>query len=299
MPRYRIRHSTLNRYHRPVRPTPHWLMVRPRDSHDLRLLEARLTIAPVPVETRWMHDVFGNSVAVLDFVGNTDRVEIVSELLIEHFGQDRPRLALAPEAERLPVAYDEEELPDLAPCLARRDGGPGDGVDAWARRFLAGDASAATQPLLEAICAAIGRDLAYAERVEPGVQTAAETLALGGGTCRDFALLMMEAARALGIAARFVSGYLYDPAADPGAAATGATVAQRGAGATHAWTQVYLPGAGWIEFDPTNGLVGGANLFRVAVARAPEQAIPILGGFLGDADDIASEDVEVMVEQVA
>ena len=82
---------------------------------------------------------------------------------------------------------------------------------------------------------------------------------------------MIEAVRSLGFAARFVTGYLYDPALDGGPAGT------QGAGATHAWVQVYLPGAGWVEFDPTNGIVGGRNLIRVGVARDPKQAVPLAG----------------------
>jgi transglutaminase-like putative cysteine protease len=134
-----------------------------------------------------------------------------------------------------------------------------------------------------------GHDFDYAERHEPGVQSPLETLNLGSGTCRDYALFMMEAVRSVGLAARFVSGYLYDPALDGGASDI------TGAGSTHAWVQVYLPGAGWVEFDPTNGSQGGFNLVPIAVAREPEQAVPVSGSFTGDASDFLGMNVEVSV----
>ena len=110
---------------------------------------------------------------------------------------------------------------------------------------------------------------------EEGTQAPLETLERKSGTCRDFALLFIEAVRSLGFGARFITGYLYDPALD------GAQGAMQGSGATHAWAEVYLPGAGWVEYDPTNGLIAGENLIRVAVTRDPSQAIPISGTFAG------------------
>ena len=123
-------------------------------------------------------------------------------------------------------------------------------------------------------------------------QSPLETLNLGTGSCRDYALLMMEAARRLGVATRFVSGYLYDAALDKaaasveaededGAAEAGVTV---GAGSTHAWLHAYLPGAGWVAFDPTNNLMGSSQLIRVGVARDPALATPISGSWFGEPD---------------
>jgi transglutaminase-like putative cysteine protease len=134
--------------------------------------------------------------------------------------------------------------------------------------------------------------LRYRQRAIHGTQTPAETLQVGSGTCRDFALLMIEAVRSLGLAARFVTGYLYDPALDRGGPSL------TGAGSTHAWVQVYLPGAGWIEFDPTNGLIGGPHLIRVGVARDPKQAIPLQGSYRGEASDFIEMQVEVQVTAV-
>ena len=133
----------------------------------------------------------------------------------------------------------------------------------------------------------------YAARDEEGTQTPLETLKLGSGSCRDFALLMMEAARRLGMATRFVSGYLYDPALDGGA--DDGTV---GAGYTHAWLQAYLPGAGWVPFDPTNNLLGGTQLIRVGVARDPSQAAPISGSWFGESGDYLGMTVGVTVQRV-
>jgi transglutaminase-like putative cysteine protease len=132
---------------------------------------------------------------------------------------------------------------------------------------------------------------AYRKRHEQGTQHPLDTLQLNSGTCRDFALLMIEALRRLGIAARFVSGYIFVP----GDSAHGYV----GAGNTHAWVQVYLPTAGWIEFDPTNGIIGSRDLVRVAVARDPRQAIPLHGVYLGSADAFLDMEVSINVVSVA
>jgi transglutaminase-like putative cysteine protease len=115
----------------------------------------------------------------------------------------------------------------------------------------------------------------------------------GSGTCRDFALFMSEAVRGRGRAARFVTGYLYDPAID------GEGPGLQGAGATHAWVQVYLPGSGWVVFDPTNGLIGGTNLIRVGVTRDPRQAVPLQGSYIGAASDFVDMEIEVIVTKVS
>jgi transglutaminase-like putative cysteine protease len=139
--------------------------------------------------------------------------------------------------------------------------------------------------VLEAMTQAIKKEFRYSARFEEGTQTAAQTIDLGSGTCRDFAVLMMEALRSYGVATRFVTGYLYDDM-------SGET---RGGGSTHAWCGVYLPGAGWVEYDPTNGLVAGENLIRVGSTRTPEQAVPVGGGYIGKADDFAGLHVDVTV----
>jgi transglutaminase-like putative cysteine protease len=289
VPHVRVVHRTLYRYAEPVRFTSHRLMLRPRDSHDLRVAEATLGLTPAARATRWAHDVFGNSVCLVDWNGTSaDQLEIVSTLDLDHYPATAqvPRETLDPLAETYPFSYAAEEFPDLARLMERQHSDPERAVDAWVRRFLPRTRPARTMELLAAITAAIKADFTYAARDQEGTNPAAVTLAAKQGACRDFALLMMEAVRALGLAARFVSGYLYNEAA------TDQTV---GGGATHAWCAVYLPGAGWVEYDPTNGLVAGRNLIRVCAARAPEQAVPVAGGFLGKPGDFLGMEVDVSV----
>ena len=187
-----------------------------------------------------------------------------------------------------PFSYAQSEIPDLARLAERQMPDPDRKVDAWARRVVAEAGSTDTLKVLEAMTHAIKQEFRYGARFEEGTQTAAQTIELGTGTCRDFAVLMMEALRSYGLATRFVTGYLYDDT-------SGTT---RGGGSTHAWCGVYLPGAGWIEYDPTNGLVAGANLIRVGVTREASQAIPISGSFVGNADDPAGMHVDVSVSAV-
>ncbi len=290
VPQVRIVHSTTYRYARPVRFTTHRVMLRPRDSHDLRLRGTKWSIQPPPVTTRWAHDVFSNSVCYLDFNGAaSDTLEIVSMLDLDHFPAEVevPQETLEPGAETYPFSYSPEEIPDLSRLIERQHPDPGHAVDAWVRGFLhTGDGAVHTMDLLTRITQAIKADFTYEGREQEGTNPPAATLASKRGACRDFALLMMEAVRALGFAARFVSGYLYDEnAAD----------AIIGGGATHAWCTVYLPGAGWVEFDPTNGLLAGHNLIRVCTARTPEQAVPIAGGFIGGENDFVGMTVDVEV----
>ncbi len=276
MTQVRIVHATTYRYAHPVRFTTHRVMLRPRDSHDLRLLGTKWSITPAATSTRWAHDVFSNSVCYLDWEGReSDTLEIVSTLALDHFpsGVDTPRETLDPSAETYPFGYPPEEFPDLARLMERQHPDPGRMVDSWARRFLPNTGPARTMDLLASMTQAIKADFIYEAREAEGTNPPSVTLARGRGACRDFALLMMEGVRALGLAARFVSGYVY---ADRGGTAT------IGGGATHAWCAVYLPGAGWVEFDPTNGLMAGRNLIRVGSARTPEQAVPIAGGFIGN-----------------
>ncbi|MDB5316550.1 MAG: transglutaminase domain protein [Rhodospirillales bacterium] len=290
MNRIRVTHRTTYRYARPVRLLQHRLMVRPQDSHDLRLLDATLDILPAPESTRWAHDVFGNSICRLEWAEDamTDQLDITSTLGLQHFpsGSALPAATLDPGAEIYPFSYASNEAPDAGRLRERHLPDEGRVVDAWARQFLGHEDGARTLDILAAMTCAIHDEFQYQSREEAGTNPATITLACGIGTCRDFALLMMEAARALGFAARFVSGYLYDSG----------NVETQGGGATHAWCSIYLPGAGWVEYDPTNGLIAGANLIRVAVTRTPEQAVPVGGGFVGGENDSLGLEVDVSVE---
>jgi transglutaminase-like putative cysteine protease len=285
-----VSHKTVYRYAKPVRFGDHRMMLRPRDSHDLRLLDTALSISP-PATVSWLHDVFGNSIATASFRDPGSELVVHSSFHAEHFPLAERSFALEvePYARTYPFSYSAEDIPDLSRTVERHYPDPAHGVDGWTRRILRAANSANTADILLAITRAIRGEFVYMQREQMGTQTPAQTLERGSGTCRDFALFMMEAARSLGFAARFVSGYLYDETL------VDAASAMVGGGATHAWAQVYLPGAGWTEFDPTNALAGGRNLIRVAVARDPAQAVPLMGTFIGDATDFLGMTVEVVV----
>jgi len=287
-----IVHRTRYDYSVAVTLGDHRLMFRPRDSHDLRLLHTGLSIEPV-AQVRWIHDPFGNSIAIASFEGETRTLELVSTICLEHFGQPPDLAPIEDYAQRLPFSYLAEEAPDLARYVERHYPDPNAMVSNWSKQFLDSESGPETFAALERMCKAIQQNLKYAMRFEPGTQQPAVTLESGGGTCRDYALLMMEGARALGLAARFITGYLYDPALD--AAAGG----QPSHAFAHAWMEVYLPGAGWVEFDPTNGIIGSERLIRVGVARDPDQAMPIKGTFTGAADVKIDALVDVQVTSLA
>jgi transglutaminase-like putative cysteine protease len=290
LPILSVDHVTTYRYRQPVGLGEHRILFRPRDSYDQRLLAASLTVTPEPESLRWIHDVFGNCVAVARFRGRAQELRFVARITLEHTPEPPLSFALAPHAARFPFAYEPDEMPDLARCIERQRPDPDDAVLAWARGFLEPDGTAETRALLAAMTAGIRRDFAYEARTEKGVQDPAETLRLRRGSCRDFALLMIEAVRSLGMAARFVSGYIYVPERDGAALHVGG-------GSTHAWVQVYLPGAGWVEFDPTNGIVGNRDLIRVAVARHPGQAVPLHGSWIGRPEDFLDMAVTVRVTE--
>jgi len=281
-----IRHVTTYRYARPVVFGDHRLMLRPRDSHDLRLLETRLTITPQPSAIRWLHDVFSNSVTVVSFDSPADVLSIESAIKLEHFATSDPDCPLEPYAETYPFSYSAAEVPDLTRSLERHYPDPAHEVDLWAKRFLQTEGPTDTLAMLAQMTKAIEREFKYSARPALGCQAPVETLRLNSGSCRDFALLMMEAARALGLAARFVSGYIHIPGDQP---------RNLGGAATHAWLQIYLPGAGWMEFDPTNGIVGNRDLIRVAVVRDPSQAIPVSGTWTGALADYRGMEVDIKV----
>ncbi len=284
-----VRHRTEYRYVRPVHFGEHRGMFRPRDSHDLRLLDTTLSITPT-ASIRWLHDVFGNSVVIARFSEDHPANTLVFESVFRarHYPVPVARLNLDPGIRRYPFNSPASEAPDLAPYSARQYPDPDGAVRSWARGFLSSDGTADTLGLLNAMNQAINRDFLYVRRPEDGTQPPVLTLTSRSGTCRDYALLMMEAVRSLGLAARFVSGYLYDETRLDASMLVGG-------GETHAWLQVYLPGAGWVEFDPTNALTAGRNLIRVAVARDPSQAIPLSGTFVGSDDDAISMHVSVSV----
>ena len=289
---YEIVHTTIYHYQQPVSFGEHRVMFRPRDSHDLRVIATDLEVSPESM-VRMIQDPHSNSVALVQPLESASELKIVCSFTIEHAHTDNLELPLAPSAEVFPFAYSLEERFDLEQYLRPHHDDPGGHLTAWARQFIRTDGLTGTRELLVKMNQFIRSNFGYAARDEQGTQTPQETLKLSTGSCRDFALLMMEAVRRLGIATRFVSGYLYDPALD---GADGAATV--GAGATHAWLQAYLPGAGWVPFDPTNNLLGGNQLIRVGVARDPSQAAPIAGSWYGEAGDYLGMTVKVAVHRL-
>ncbi len=282
-----VRHSTIYRYTGLVRLGEHRMMFRPRESHDLRLIRSKLVILPQPTRLHWLHDVFDNSVAVAAFSGETDSLSFDSTVTLEHTEAALPDYRLETDAMTFPFSYSPEDRPELIRALHRED--PDDAVDLWAANVLPHSGSCATMDLLRTMTRRIQEEFAYSRRTQRGVQSPGETLRRGSGTCRDFAWMMIDAVRSMGLAARFVSGYIFLPNLSD--------IAVVGGGATHAWLQVYLPGAGWVDFDPTNSIVGNRNLIRVAVAWHPAHALPLWGTFTGSPGATLGMEVDVAVTE--
>jgi transglutaminase-like putative cysteine protease len=282
-----VRHSTVYRYGEPVGLGEHRMMFRPRESHDLRLIRTNLAITPQPVRLRWLHDPLDNSVAIATFEGATSELRFESTVTLEHLEISLPEYPLEEYARTYPFRYSDDDFSNLARALAHHY--PSQGVSEWALQFLDPSDTTGTMKMLCAMTRGIREQFNYTRRSEKGVQTPEQTLQMRRGSCRDLAVLMMEASRSLGVAARFVSGYIFAPNSSGLA----------GGGATHAWMQAYLPGAGWIDFDPTNSIVGNRNLIRVAVAWAPDQVLPLWGTYSGPPTAFLGMDVTVIVSEAA
>ena len=204
-----VQHVTVYRYREPVQLGEHRMMFRPRESHDLRLINTSLTITPQPAQLRWLHDPFDNSVAVATFEGSTSELSFESSVTLEHFEYAPPDYPIEDYARTYPFRYSDEDFPNLVRALTPHH--PSARVSQWALQFLDSSAHTDTLKLLRVMTHGIRERFVYVRRIEKGVQTPEETLDRQQGTCRDFAVLIMEAARSLGIAARFVSGYVFGP----------------------------------------------------------------------------------------
>lgn len=290
MPSLTIRHVTTYRYRQPVAFGEHRMMLRPRDSHDQRVIDSSLEISPKPRSLRFVQDAFGNHVGIARFSGRSKELRFESTVRLEHSPLDASNLDLEDAARTFPVAYSADEMPDLAYCIERHQPDPENEVGRWAHRFLPSSRSIDAFELLTQLSQGIHHGFRYRRREAKGIQQPAETLRLGHGSCRDFAMLLIEAARSLGLAARFASGYLAIPLDDPEEPTSGTV-----RGSTHAWAQIYLPGAGWIDFDPTSGSVGKMSLVTVAVVRDPNHATPLHGTFIGFPSDHLGMEVQVRV----
>jgi transglutaminase-like putative cysteine protease len=282
MQRYKIFHRTYYSFSDTVTLEPHTLLIRPREGHELRIESSTLTLTP-PATLRWHRDVEDNCVAIASFDSPANQLVIESEVIIQQYNDTPLDFLVVDYATNYPFAYLPEDWIVLAPYVNAAESTAGSQLNDWIANVWSGE-SIQTYVLLQRLCVHIHQTLSYQRREEPGVQSAAETLSRGSGSCRDFANLFMEAVRCLGLASRFVSGYLHTPPS---------TI---NFGATHAWAEVYLPGAGWKGFDPTIGEIAGINHIPVAVARLLESVPPIAGSFVGIPG--ASLDVGVWVTEL-
>jgi transglutaminase-like putative cysteine protease len=281
----RIHHTTTYRFHRPVSFGPHRLLLRPRESRDLGLLASRVTVTPDATVT-WAQDVFGNAVATASFRTMSASLVIDSVADIELNAAAWPVFDIAASAIFYPFRYSDNERTDLGALAVPLYADPQARLRSWAQSFVRSNPTD-TLSLLKDLSEGVSRQIKYQSREQEGTQGPLDTLDRGWGSCRDFAMLFAESVRTLGFGSRIVSGYLYNPDQDR----TGSD----GAGSTHAWAEVYVPGAGWITFDPTNRSVGSLNLIPVAVARDIRQAMPVAGSFVGMTDAFAGMTVEVAV----
>jgi transglutaminase-like putative cysteine protease len=288
MPILSIRHITTYHYNRPVAFGEHRMMLRPRDDDDQRIIESELEITPSPRQLAWTKDNFGNHVAIAHFGDRARELRFASSIRLDHAPGDFRAADIAHFARTYPFAYAPQDWPGLESFIQPLS--PHPAIDLWSSAFFRKDGSADTYDLLGDMTRTIRRNFKHVTRHEKGIQAPAWTLKLGSGSCRDLAVLMIAALRARGIAARFVSGYLHLADDDDDSAA---------GGNTHAWVQVYVPGPGWVDFDPSGGIVGNKNLIRVAVADHPSEAIPLQGTWFGTAADHQAMKVAVKVATAA
>jgi transglutaminase-like putative cysteine protease len=281
-----VRHITTYRYKQPVSFGEHRMMLRPRESLDQRVLDSKLEIRPKPTDLRWTQDVFGNHIAVARFAGRARVLRFDSTIRVDHSPTDIVDMDIEGFARAYPFTYGAEDVPDLVRFAERQFSDPDHRLDQWVRKFLLNGGSINTRALLGNLTRTINQTFTYVARHEKGIQDPLLTLEIGSGSCRDLAMLMIEAVRSLGMAARFVSGYLH---------VRNGNGDRHAGGNTHAWVQVYLPGPGWVDFDPTSATVGNRDLVRVAVVRDPRQAIPLHGTWTGSPSDSLGMTVEVNV----
>lgn len=278
-----IRHRTHYRYRCPVQLGKHRLMLRPREGREVRLISSDLSVSPA-ARLSWTNDVFGNAIATAHFDVRADALMIESTVVVALAAEPLPVFDLAASAERYPFFYSRDEMVDLGALAEPQYYDPARRLANWASSFVCGGETD-TLALLKDLVAGTAAQIRYQSREQEGTQSPRETLDRGWGSCRDFAVLFAEAARSLGFGARLVSGYLYNP--DPSSQVDG--------GSTHAWTEVYLPGPGWITFDPTHRALGGFNLIPVAVGRGIDRVMPVVGTFFGMTDAYLGMSVEVEV----
>jgi transglutaminase-like putative cysteine protease len=289
---YDLEHTTVYRYANPVQFREHRAIFLPAAGSHGRILSHSIE-ANIPVKVRWMMDTLSNNVALLEFRESAPELAVTFRVRGEHFGYRAiTEYPLVPRAEEIPIQYTPDEWMDVMMYLRPHAEDSDGSLAAWAKGFVEG-ANDSTLEVLHRMMDAINTGLTYQAREAEGTQAPSKTLQLQSGTCRDYAWLMVEALRRLGLACRFVSGYLYDAALD------GGDVGMTGSGATHAWLQVYLPGAGWRNYDPTNLITKGFDLIPVAIARHPSQVMPLSGSWFGNSGDYLGMEVNVALRKLA
>ncbi len=272
MKRYKILHETRYDFSGMVQLHPHTLRLRPREGHELRIESSYLDVSPSPETLRWHRDVEGNSVATAAFNCAAFQLLINSEVIIQQYDQAPHDFLVADYAVNYPFCYYDEDYVLLSPYMSSPAHPASSELTEWVSGIWRPGEIVQTFSLLLRLNQRIYQSLRYQRREEEGVQSAEQTLSCGSGSCRDSASLFMAAARQLGFAARFVSGYSHsDPAYLPNGPP----------GSTHAWAEVFIPGAGWKGFDPTTGGMVGSEHIAVAVARVPESVPPVAGSFHG------------------
>lgn len=288
MPVIRITHKTEYSYHAPVALGPHRLMLRPRETPELKLLSFDLHVLP-SAKVTWAHDVAGNVVATAIFAEMTEHLVIESTAVLSLSSAQWPVFAISASAVTHPFRYSDEDWTDLGALAHPQYADTKGRLSAWVDGFVMRRPTD-TLSLLKDVSNGVSTQISYQSREETGTQGPLETLDRGWGSCRDFAVLFAEAVRTLGFGARIVSGYLFDPLQTLAGSA--------GPGSTHAWVEVFVPGAGWISFDPTNRAMGSANLIPVAVARHIMQVAPVSGSFDSQNGGLANMGVSIRVEEV-
>lgn len=268
MKRIKIKHLTEYEFPSVVTLQPHRLLIRPREAHDVRIESSLLNISPA-YEIKWHRDVFDNSLAVLNFLEPASVLTIESEMIIQHYEEAPFNFYIEDYALQYPFSYAERDWADLAAYQQPVFSLDQHAVSDWLNQQQLMTPNQQTFSMLMRLNEAIYNAFRYTIREEPGVQNPVKTFEFGSGSCRDYATLFIEACRYLGLASRFVSGYLHAPATEAGHAST------------HAWAEVYLPGTGWKGFDPTSGLVTSSQHIAVAVASNPEAVPPVSGSFIG------------------
>ncbi|MDX1916105.1 MAG: transglutaminase family protein [Methylophilus sp.] len=282
MKRLLIKHLTEYIFPTDVTLQQHRLLIRPREGHDVRIESSLLKISPA-YSIKWYRDVFDNSLAVVSFLKPANKLTIASEVVIQHYEEAPLDFYIEDYAVNYPFVYAQADWADLAAFQQPIFPLDQSAVNQWLMQMGISAIPEKTFTLLAKLNQTINRQFRYQIREEAGVQTPAQTIQMGSGSCRDYATLFIEACRCLGLASRFVSGYSHAPATEAGNATT------------HAWAEVYLPGTGWKGFDPTAGQVTGNQHIAVAVARNPEAVPPVSGSFIGPALVMPSLIVNVQV----